>query len=71
MLLFDIPNCLHFSRGPEAQSNLVEQLFHVVREISTRQVISFNCMGDSVTLKDRHSVSDAISGVENDSRGPA
>mmetsp|Transcript_29594 Transcript_29594/g.54303 ORF Transcript_29594/g.54303 Transcript_29594/m.54303 type:complete len:380 (+) Transcript_29594:92-1231(+) len=67
--LLDIANNLTLGRGREGVTALREDFHEVVGEIASGEIETDHGVGEGVTLVNRDGVGDAVSGVEDASRG--
>merc|ERR1712212_809284 len=70
-LLLDVTNNLTLSSGGEGVASLGEDLHQVVSELTASQVKTDNGVGKGVTLVDRDTVGDTVTGVHDDTGGTA
>ena len=69
--LFDGPDDLELSRRPEVDSLFPQQKSEVTRDVTACDVGSHHAVRQREAFVDRHSVGDAVSGVEHDAGGSA
>lgn len=68
-LLLDVSDDFELSVGCETVTTLVEDLLKVGGDVSTGQVDALNSMRNGITLVDRYSMGNSISGVCDNTRG--
>merc|ERR1712130_602869 len=70
-LLLYVTDNLPLGSGGEGVAPFGEDLHQVVGELTTSQVQTDNGVGESITLVDRDTVGDTVTGVHNDTGGTA
>jgi hypothetical protein len=65
MLLFNISDGLDLGAWTEIEPDFVEELFQIVSQVSSCQIVSLNGVGKGITFVNWNCMSDTISSIQN------